>query len=444
MRSATRFFFSALLLVTVSASMFGQVAAQGTPAASGAAKPKGQITVWMWKSVWDNLVASKILDDFRKEYPDVILARVDIPAGDVYQKLPLALSAGTGAPDVSLVEDSALGGFVALGGLMDLTEQTKPYKDQIVAYKWDQATKDGKVYGMPWDFGPVVTYYRRDIFKAAGLSDDPAEVSKAVATWDKYLATCKTILDKTKKFCFPLSKANNDARFYETMLWQQGLGYVSADGKVTVDSPENTATLEKLGAFVKAGVVSDTDSWTDNFYAAFNKKDTGVASTVMAAWMGGFMRSWLAPDTKGLWGATRMPAMKDGQPRAANDGGSDFIIPDQSQNKDAAWAFVQFMLTLPANQAKIFASTDIFPALTATYKDPVFSEADPYFANEVVRKVYVDVAKDVPSATIYGQHYTEINGFVKTAIQKFFTGSMSAADALKEAAAGIRQQTDLK
>src|SRR5258708_11104947 len=241
--------------------------------------PKCYVPVRIVKSVWDNLVASKILDDFHKEYPDVIVASVEMAAEDVYQKLTLALSAGTGAPDVSLVEDSALGGFVALGGLMDITEQTKAYKDQIVAYKWNQATKDGKVYGMPWDFGPVVTYYRRDIFKAAGLSDDPAELSKPVATWDKYLATCKTILDKTKKFCFPLSKANNDARFYETMLWQQGLGYVSADGKVTVDSPENTATLEKLGAFVKAGVVLETDSSGDNFYTAFNKKQTPLART---------------------------------------------------------------------------------------------------------------------------------------------------------------------
>src|SRR5258708_7068559 len=177
--------------------------------ANAQSKPKGEITVWMWKSNWDNLTNSKILDDFAKEYPDIKVNRVDIAANDVYQKLPLAISAGTGAPDVSLIEDSALGRFVALGGLMDLTEQTKPYKDQIVAYKWDQVTKDGKVYGMPWDFGPVVTYYRRDIFKAAGLSDDPAEVSKAVATWDKYLATCHTILDKTSKVCFPLSKANN-------------------------------------------------------------------------------------------------------------------------------------------------------------------------------------------------------------------------------------------
>ncbi len=436
MRSLTRLALALFLLLTIVPMLGTQVHAQG--------KPTGSITVWMWKQDWDLIANSTILADFNTEYPDIKVNRVDIASTDVYQKLPIAISAGTGAPDVSLIEDSALGRFVALGGLMDLTEQTKPYKDQIIAYKWDQVTKDGKVYGMPWDIGPVVTYYRRDLFKAAGFSDDPAEVAKLVATWDSYLATCKTILEKTKHLCFPLSKANNDARWFEVMLWQQGLGYVGADGKVTVDSPANVATLEKLGEFFKASVVADQQSWTDNWYALFNKKDEGVASTVMATWMGGFMRGWLAPDTKELWGATLMPAMKDGQPRAANDGGSDFVIPDQSQNKAAAWAFIEFMLGNPKNHVKVFAATDFFPSLIPTYKDPIFSEPDPYFGGQVVRQLYVQVAGTIPKATIYGEHYQEINGYVSTAIQKFATGSLSAADALKEAANQTRQQTGLQ
>jgi ABC-type glycerol-3-phosphate transport system substrate-binding protein len=414
------------------------------PAAQAQAKPKGNITVWMWKLDWDNVKASKVLDDFAKEFPDIKMTPVEIPANDVYQKLPIAISAGTGAPDVSLIEDSALGRFVALGGLTDLTDKVASYKEKMIPYKWAHATKDGKVYAMPWDIGPVVTYYRRDIFKAAGLADDPEGVGKLVATWDSYLQTCKTIKEKTKRLCFPLSRATNDARWYEVMLWQQGLGYVSADGKVMVDSPANIATLEKLGEFFKADVVADQQSWTDNWYATFNKKDEGVASTVMAAWMGGFMRTWLAPDTKGLWGVALMPAMKEGQPRAANDGGSDFVIPDQSQNKEAAWAFVEFMLGRPEIQARLFKASDIFPALIATFKDPVFSEEDPYFAGQKARQFYADVAPKIPPATIYGQYYQEINGFVSTAIQKFATGDMSAADALKDAAKQIRQQTGLQ
>ena len=108
------------------------------------------------------------------------------------------------------------------------------------AYKWVDAVKDGKYYAMPWDSGPVVLYYRRDVFKAAGLSDNPDDVSAMVATWDKYLETCTTIKDKTGKNCFAFSRANNDARIYEIALWQQGLGYYDKDGKVTVDSAQES------------------------------------------------------------------------------------------------------------------------------------------------------------------------------------------------------------
>src|SRR5260221_14749055 len=100
MRRITRLFLTVFLLLAVASTMFVQANAQS--------KPKGEITVWMWKSNWDNLTNSKILDDFAKEYPDIKVNRVDIAANDVYQKLPLAISAGTGAPDGPLVEESAL------------------------------------------------------------------------------------------------------------------------------------------------------------------------------------------------------------------------------------------------------------------------------------------------------------------------------------------------
>ena len=41
-------------------------------------------------------------------------------------KEALALQAGTGAPDISLVENSHLAQIVALGGLTDMTEWVAP------------------------------------------------------------------------------------------------------------------------------------------------------------------------------------------------------------------------------------------------------------------------------------------------------------------------------
>ena len=68
------------------------------------------------------------------------------------------------------MENSHLAQIVALGGLTDMTEWVTPYLDKMNAYKWADAKLDDKYYAMPWDSGPVVFYYRRDVFDAAGFA----------------------------------------------------------------------------------------------------------------------------------------------------------------------------------------------------------------------------------------------------------------------------------
>jgi lactose/L-arabinose transport system substrate-binding protein len=437
------------LLLSILLSACGAGAPTQAPVATKpptqAAKPSGKVTVWMWKAAHDTLVNSGVLDAFAKEYPDVQVEVVEYPPADVYQKLPLALQAGTGAPDISLVENSHLAQIVALGGLTDMTQWVTPYIDKMNAYKWADAKLDGKYYAMPWDSGPVVMYYRRDVFEAAGLPSDPESVSKAVATWEDYFNVCKTIKEKTGSACFSNNKANNYARLYEMMLWQQGLGYYNAEGHVTVDSPENIATLEMLKKFWDEDLVSDQLEWTDGWYAELAAETDAkpIATLVEAAWMGAFLKGWIAPGTEGKWGVALMPAMKEGQVRGANDGGSAFVIPEQSQNKEAAWALTEFLFGRVENQVAMFKSSDFFPSLEAAYADPIFNEPDPFFADQAVRPMYVDVVKTVPIAYVYGPHYPEMSGFVATAIQKVGTGQMSPEDALKEAADAIRAQTGM-
>jgi lactose/L-arabinose transport system substrate-binding protein len=454
------FRFKTLMFLILAASMIlSACAGQATTAApppteettatqappTAAPKPSGKVTIWMWKAAHDTLTNSGVLDEFKKAYPDVEVEVVEYPPADVYQKLPLALQAGAGAPDISLVENSHLAQMVALGGLTDMTEWVTPYLDKMNAYKWSDAKLDDKYYAMPWDSGPVVFYYRRDVFDAAGLPSDPDSVSAAVATWDDYLTTCQTIMDKTGSACFSNNKANNFGRLYEMMLWQQGLGYYDADGKITVDSPENIATLETLKKFWDANLTSDQLEWTDGWYAemAAKTEEKPIATLVEAAWMGAFLKGWIAPGTEGKWGVALMPAMAAGQARAANDGGSAFVIPEESKNKEAAWALTEFLFGKVESQVAMFKSSDFFPSLEAAYADPVFSETDPFFADEPVRQTYVDVVKEVPIAYVYGPHYSEMNGLVATAIQKVATGQMSVADALKEAADAIRNQTGM-
>ena len=408
------------------------------------AKPSGDITLWGWKAAMDPVRSSGVLDDFKAEYPDINVNIVEYAPTDLYQQLQLAISSGVGAPDVSMVESSHLAQFVDFGGLADLSEQVQPYLTDVNQFKWTQAEQDGKYYAMPWDSGPVVLYYRRDVFEKAGLPTDPEAVGNLIATWNDYLTVCQTIQEKTGDPCFAQNKANNFGRSFEMMLWQQGLGYYDEQGKVTVDSPQDIATLEMLGNFWDANVLSDQLEWTDGWYAELADPNAPVATIVIAGWMGAFLKDWIAPGTEGKWGVALMPAMNAGEVRAANDGGSNFVIPDQSKNKDAAWVFTEFMLGQRDTQLKLFAASDFLPSLETTYDSPLFKENDPFFGGEKVRELYTEVAKEIPQANIYGPNYSLMNGYVATAIQKYATGNMSAADALAEAATNIRRDTGLQ
>ena len=309
-------------------------------------------------------------------------------------------------------------------------------------------SKDGKVYCAPWDVGPVVTFYRRDIFEAAGLASDPDSVSAMIATYDDYLATCKTIKEKTGLDCFAQNKANNYGTMLENMLWQQGLGFYDAEGNVTIDSPATIAAAEKIGAFWEADVVSDSLEWTDPWYAELNaamdNKETPPTATVtIGAWMGNFLKTWAAADQAGNWGVASMPAYEAGGVRSSNQGGSAYFIPEGSQNPEAAQAFIEYVNLNTENQVAQFVYSDYFPANAATYGDPVFLEADPYFGDQVTRTFFADVAKNVPFGYIYGQYAVTMSNNAAVALQNYALGTMSAEQAFKEAADAVRLETGM-
>ena len=403
----------------------------------------GKITLWGWS--YESMEATGLIDAFLELHPNVEIETIVYQAGDTYQNLQLACSAGQGAPDVVQIENSNLAGFVALEGcLADLTEQVEPMLEDFNDYKWLDAELDGRYYAVPWDSGPVVLYYRQDIFEQAGLPSDSESVTEMISTWDGYLEVCQTIVDNTGHTCFAHSRAANNARLFEIVLWQQGLGYYNEEGQVTVDSPEHVATLEMLGEFWNANLTSEAEPWTDSWYAELGGTGSDATATIVeASWLGVFLKTWIAADIPGLWGVAYMPAVEAGQVRASNDGGSTLAIPAESDNQAAAWAFIEFMLANPENQITQFAYNDFLPALETTYGDPIFSEPDPFFNNQVPRLIYLDVARQIPEANVYGPYYGLMNGHVATAIQQYATGGLTAAEALAQAAENIRRETGL-
>jgi len=391
-------------------------------------KPNGTITVWGWEFVQRSTDA--VMEDFKAEYPDIEVVFEVIPAGDLYQKLLLALSAGEGVPDVATVETSHLAQMVATGALEDLTEKITPYKDKMNAFKWTDATMDGKIYAMPWDSGPVALYYRRDVFEKAGYSSDPTEVAKLLVTWEDYYEVAKVIKEKTGAYMFAESKEQNGGRTFEKLMWQQGKWYFDENGNPALDSPEAIRTLEFIGRFVKEDLAENTVEWTQPWYDGM--ANGNVATIIGAVWMGGFLREWIAPDTGGLWGVVPLPAWEPDGIRTANDGGSNFVIPKDAKNKEAAWAYIEFMLGGEESHIKMFKATDVFPSLETTYDDPFFDEEIEYFGGQKFRRIFAELAQDIPSIQ-YTKNYSLANEILRNAFLEHVLNDKPADEVLKKA-----------
>jgi ABC-type glycerol-3-phosphate transport system substrate-binding protein len=406
---------------------------EATPATTTLSKDlKGSITIWGWKASLDAL---KLVDaDFTAAFPNVTFKYVERPPADTYRNIQLAIAAGSGAPDVSVIEDSHLPQYVHLGALADITDWVKPYVSKMVSYKWTWTKKSNRYYAMPWDPGPVAVFYRRDVFQKAGV--DPASIQ----TWDDFYQAAKTIKQKTGAFMWQQAKARNDGRLFETLLWQQGTGYIDSSGKVILDKDAKIQqTLEYIGRFWTDGLAADQEPWTDPWYKG---QSSGTSATVIdAVWMGTFFKSFIAPKAAGSWGVFMLPVWQSGGSRASNDGGSVLAIFDQSSQKDAARAYVEFHLGQSGSQLKIYEKTDIFPSLKSAFEDPFFQEADPYFGDQKVRTMFAEIAAKIPDAGIYSTDYQLMSSLATPEIQKFALGQQSAQQALANAAQLIRERT---
>ncbi len=392
----------------------------------------GALTIWGWKASLDAL---KLVDaDFSAAFPKITLKYVERPPSDTYRNIQLAITAGTGAPDLSVIEDSHISQYVQLGALADITDWVKPYVSKIVSYKWTWISKSNRYYAMPWDPGPVAVFYRRDTFQKAGV--DPASIK----TWEDFYQAATTIKQKTGSFMWQQAKARNDGRLFETLLWQQGTGYINAKGDVILDKdPKVQQTLEFIGRFWKDNLAADQEPWTDPWYKS---QSNGSAATVIdAVWMGTFFKSFIAPKAAGSWGVFMLPVWQAGGSQASNDGGSVLGIFEQSTQKLAAWAYVQFHLGRDQSQLQIYQKTDIFPSLKTSFQDPFFQEGDPYFGDQKVRSMFADIAAKIPVAGIYSKDYQQMSSLTTPEIQKYALGKQSAQQALANAAGLIREKT---
>ena len=182
-------------------------------------------------------------------------------------------------------------------------------------------------------------------------------------------------------------------------MQQNGGNLWDAEGNPTFDDPKAIEALELLKEFRDAGITLN-DAASDQ--ATYDTMINGTVATYLAPTWWTYFPKTFAPDTAGLWGGIPLPAFEEGGARSTNVGGTSLIIPSQSKNGAAAWAFLNFWLLRPESRLVSYENGGYL--FENIYKpvadDPIFQEPDEFVGGDKWLANAALLAPEIPGLNV--------------------------------------------
>lgn len=404
----------------------------GCSSNEGASSEDGKVTLTAW--AWNVNVGAlnEAMEKYQEEHPNVEIKVEDLGRLDVYDKLSTGLAAGgTGLPDIVLVEDDRIHGYVEAfpKGFLNLSEKGfDEYANLFPQFKKDLTSVDGTFYAMPFDAGPGGMFYRRSLFEQAGVNPDE------IKTWDDFLEAGQKIKDETGAFAMPLDKFKDDPTF-RMMLNQQGVFYFDEEGNIDLTNPKSVQAMEMLKKFSDADLIKDVDGWNGIVSATI---DGSVATIPFGAWYYGTIVDQ-AKDSEGDWGVFLLPAFSEGENRASNLGGSSWMIPASSEHAEEAYDFLSYFATTDDVQLMAMEKYGLFPSLNSVYDSDVFTGEVEFFGGQKIWQLFAEEMKDVPTAYYTKDYSLALDEAIKAQADVF--NGKDVKEALEEAADRLADRT---
>ncbi|WP_313555407.1 ABC transporter substrate-binding protein [Miniimonas arenae] len=290
------------------------------------------------KTIDDALIAA-----FTKEHPNVTITTRFDPDDVQAQNAPRVLAADD-APDIARVV--ALGDIVSSGLLTNLDPWADAYgwtdlpEGQLAMYRVDEngVRGSGSQYTLASGFVTTGLYVNTDLMAQLGIDAPPTTIEE----WEADLATAKAA------GVTPILAGNQTGQGVTTLqfLLNNYLGAQAVNDWVfnvadaSIDTPDGVQAVQTVSDWIAAGYFNDDANGTDN---------AGAMARFVAG-EGLFYPSgnW---DAKNIGGQmddvvfVSPPALEAGDLLAMSDPVSNFGIPAKSEHKDAAAAFLNFLVS---------------------------------------------------------------------------------------------------
>jgi multiple sugar transport system substrate-binding protein len=304
-------------------------------------------TVQVWCRSATRTGAQVIVDRFNRAQNRLRVELTPVLDSQYVTKLATAIR-GRRVPDVVDMDDINSMLFLYRDALTDLTAvvEALPYRSEVSPGHLRLATRDGRVYAMPFLADNSVLFYNTELLERAGA--DPAGLS----TFDGYLDVARRVR-KLGPDIYGWSIAGNSPGVLgfvvQPHIWAAGAHTIAGDvGHQHGDVAGNAAVRRTLEFY--------RTMWQENLLPKANFADAGVAwgSDFRAGKVGLFPANYavaVLPAGQAARARTGVVLLSgpDGG-RDFFDGGDNLAIPRGARNASGGWEFIRFALDV-AQQA---------------------------------------------------------------------------------------------
>lgn len=277
---------------------------------------------------------------------------------------------------------------------------------------WKEASatdSEGNLIAYGTDIGPQGICYRSDLFAAAGLPTDRAEVAALFdGDWDNFFDVGDQYKAATGK---PFIDSANSV--LQGIVNQLDIAYEETDGSIVATENPDIEAAYKQVVERAVPISAYSGQWSEDWFASLASGEFAVM--LCPGWMLGVI-SGNAPDTTGWDIADAFPG------GGGNWGGSYLTVPANGAHVEEASQLAAW-LTSPETQLKAFANAGTFPSqVDALASDELASATNEYFNNAPTGEILTNRANAITVATFKGPKYFQFHDALQNAVTRVFDG----------------------
>ncbi|MFE9774819.1 extracellular solute-binding protein [Streptomyces sp. NPDC005931] len=385
--------------------------------------PRRTVTVWLMRHSASQEFLDRFTEDFERTHPDLdVDIRIQEWTG-IGEKVQSALDAQEGAgPDVIEVGNTQVAQYAEGDGLLDLTlESMRDWgRSEWLPGLAEPGQWGSQQFGIPWYAANRVVIYRKDLFRQAGITAPPR-------TRDEWLTLTEELDTGGNQGIY---LAGQDWYTLAGFIWEEGGDLAEQRNGVWRGTLDTPAALRGMDFYRRLQALGDGPVDADEEHPP----QAGVFAegrTAQIVAVPGLTATILQknPGLKGELGYFPVPGSEPGGPGAVFTGGSDLVVPANTDDKEGAVAVVAALAGEKWN-------TDL--ARTMNYVPNKTTLADAVAGEEAVAAMAAGAARGraTPATPRWGA--VEADNPIKAYMTEVLTG----ADPATEAARASRRITE--